>query len=268
MKIIISHDVDHLFREDHYKDLIYPKLWVRESLKFIRGKINPRQWLGRMMSPFRKERHNLAAIMKYDRELCIPSTFFFGMANGLGMSYNREKAYNIIKNVISSGFDVGVHGIAFSDLEKMKEEFALFRNMRFIDSFGIREHYVRFDDTTFEKMSDVGYLFDSTEFDKEKGYLIKAPYKAGHMWEFPLTVMDGYLPDNTACAKIKTIEILKEAHEADLRYFTILFHDYLFCDAYASYRDWYIWLTRYLAADKQYEFISYRDAIKELELSK
>lgn len=28
MKIIISHDVDHLYRSDHYKDLIIPKLFV------------------------------------------------------------------------------------------------------------------------------------------------------------------------------------------------------------------------------------------------
>lgn len=39
MKVIISHDVDHLFRDDHYRDLIYPKLWVRSSLELIKESI-------------------------------------------------------------------------------------------------------------------------------------------------------------------------------------------------------------------------------------
>ena len=36
MKIIVSHDVDHLYGSDHYKDLIYPKLWLRETLSLLK----------------------------------------------------------------------------------------------------------------------------------------------------------------------------------------------------------------------------------------
>lgn len=33
MKIIVSHDVDHLYPSDHFlKDLILPKMWVRSFL--------------------------------------------------------------------------------------------------------------------------------------------------------------------------------------------------------------------------------------------
>ena len=55
MKVIISHDVDHLFRDDHYRDLIYPKLWVRSSLELIKRKYSVREWFYRMLTPFSEE---------------------------------------------------------------------------------------------------------------------------------------------------------------------------------------------------------------------
>ena len=84
------------------------------------------------------------------------------------------------------------------------------------------------------------------------------------MWEFPLTIMDGYLPHKFALKREKTINIIREAEEKGLPFLTILFHDYLFCDGYASERDWYKWAIQWLNGEK-YEFISYRDAIRELE---
>ena len=42
------------------------------------------------------------------------------------------------------------------------------------------------DDQTFEKLADTGYVFDTTEFDKQKSGTQRSPYKIGKMWEFPL----------------------------------------------------------------------------------
>ena len=92
MKVIISHDVDHLFRDDHYRDLIYPKLWVRSFLELIKRKYGVREWFYRMLTPFSKKRHHIPEIIAFDRDNGIESTFFFGMANGLGMSYSLERA--------------------------------------------------------------------------------------------------------------------------------------------------------------------------------
>ena len=63
--------------------------------------------------------------------------------------------------------------------------------------------------------------------------------------------------------KRMTIDLVNEADKLGISYLTILFHDYQFCEGYATERDWYKWAIRYLG-DK-YGFISYRDAIKELE---
>ena len=62
----------------------------------------------------------------------------------------------------------------------------------------------------------------------------------------------------------KRQELIKEAEKQDLPYLTILFHDYQFCKGYATEREWYKWLIGWLKAN-DYQFISYKDAIVELE---
>ena len=264
MKIIVSHDVDHLFREDHFRDLIYPKLWIRETLSFLNRKISTKEWFLRVISPFRKKRHNIEQLIDFDSANNVPSTFFFGMSTGLGMSYRKSVALPVIKLVHEAGFDVGVHGIAYNNLDEIKKEYNCFLDLNIIGNFGIREHYVRFDNVTFEYLSKAGYLFDSSEFDKSQGYCIKNPYQVSSMWEFPLTIMDGYLPHDLKSAKEKSINILDKAVQSGLEYASILFHDYLFCDAYQNRQEWYKWIIAH-CKKSGYSFISYKDAIKELE---
>lgn len=264
MKIIVSHDVDHLYRSDHYKDLIYPKLWVRETISFIKGDIDGAQWRGRLGGTFRRERNYIKDLIRFDSQMGIPSTFYFGMANELGMSYTRDKVSPVVKYVTDKGFEAGVHGISFNDRKKMDEEAAAFTEYCGFRPSGIRMHYVRYDATTFEKLEQCGYVYDTTEFDKKTGCCIKNPYRVGKMWEFPLCLMDGYLPKKPEGKKKRTLELLKKAKEKDLRYFTVLFHDYQFCDAFAYERDWYTWLMSFLK-EQGYEFISYLDAVAELE---
>ena len=39
MKIIVSHDVDHLFGRDHYNDLYLIKMFVRTNIEFFKRNI-------------------------------------------------------------------------------------------------------------------------------------------------------------------------------------------------------------------------------------
>ena len=226
MKVIISHDVDHLYWSDHLKDLIFPKLWVRETLAVLKRSIPIKDYFYRMGRTFQHQQHNLDGVMALDKQYGVPSIFFFGMANGLGMSYSKDKASSAIRKVIDSAFDVGVHGIAYQDIKKKKKEYKEFSAISNLDTFGLRMHYVRFDETTFEKLAKVGYVFDSSEFDKKNRYLIKSPYKVNNtMWEFPLTIMDGYLPYKFEDAQDKTKKIIAESIRLNLNYISILFHD-------------------------------------------
>jgi len=267
MKVIISHDVDHLYRDDHYFDLIYPKLWVRETISLLKRTITFKEWHLRMLSTIHKTRHNIKEVMAFDALHGIPSTFFFGMAKGLGMSYSKEKALPVIKEVYSKGFDVGVHGIAYNDMSAIKQEHDAFKELGVVTEFGIREHYVRYDNGTFVKLAKAGYLYDSSEFNKKNGCCIKAPYCVDGMWEFPLTMMDGYLPYDFKKAKQRSRDILTKAQNMNISHVSILFHDPLYSDAYSVYRDWYEWLVQY-CKDNGYEITSYRNAIRELECGK
>ena len=85
------------------------------------------------------------------------------------------------------------------------------------------------------------------------------------MWEFPLAIMDGYLPQQYEKARERTLEILDECREKGLEYITILFHDFHFCEDYQDLFKWYQWLAGYFSASEEYEFTSYGEAIRELD---
>jgi hypothetical protein len=266
LKIIVSHDVDHLYPSDHIlKDLIFPKLWIRSTRDLIRNKISFSTWWFRLTSIFSNRLHMIPEMIEFDKTHSIPSTFFFGMGNCLGMSYSRSKVFPWIRFVISKGFEAGVHGAEFKDYDIMLNEFSLFKEHSGLPKFGIRMHYIRYDSETFRKLSRIGYLFDTSEFNKIKTEL-KDPYKCGSMWEFPLHIMDGYIiKNNLASAKLETEVILNEGIKKGLKYFTLLFHDYLFNErSYPSHKAYYEWLIHHCER-QNLEFISYSEAINELE---
>ena len=267
MKIIISHDVDHIDVSDHiFKDLILEKMFIRSILEILLGRISWQTCFHRITMIFRRRMNRIAEVMDYDKRNGIPSTFFFGMANGLGMSYSREKAAIYTEIVKANGFDVGVHGVDYMSIDKIRDEHDIFKAMSNLDAFGIRNHYVRFDDETFSKMDIAGYLYDTTYFNKQKTELID-PYKVGNMWEFPLHIMDGYICKQGQLIEglTKTYKTINTAEKCGIKYLTILFHDYQFDDDFdPQLKEWYIKTIEYCKS-KGYEFISYRDAIEELE---
>ena len=188
------------------------------------------------------------------------------MANGLGMSYSREKAAIYVSKVKKAGFDVGVHGVEYINESKIIEEHDAFKEISGLEMFGIRNHYVRFNEGTFSKMNHAGYLFDTTYYNKKKTELLN-PYKVGSMWEFPLHIMDGYVCEqgNLEEGLKRTYNIIDEANIKGVEYLTILFHDYQFDDVFdPQMKEWYIRTIEYCKA-KGYKFISYREAIEELE---
>ncbi len=266
MKIIISHDVDHLYTKEHWlRDLYFPKLWVRSVIGVIKKQINFKQCMLRIKSCFRKEMNHIDELTEYDSRYSVDSTFFFGMNQGLGMSYRPEEAREKIELVKSRGLDIGVHGICFDQEEGISREFDTFKQVTGVIPEGIRMHYVRYDEGTFSKEAKVGYKFDSTEFDKKKRGTIKKAYKVNGMWEFPLTIMDVYLPYSFSDAKRETKEILNDCKSKGLNYVTILFHDNHYDDAYLELKRWYNWLVQYVSDSNELEFISFAHAVEELE---
>ena len=284
--VIISHDVDSLYLPPlkglkYIRNFIHPRLWYNVSRLLLTGKISLRRMWLILSAPHRKKLHNIEDLMEFDKAHGVKPTYFFimnrerCMKDSLGGAYPLEDAKTFIDKVRANGFEAGVHGIAYDDPDGMKKEYDTWTNLTGTPPECLRMHFVRFDDKTFERLSETGYVYDSTEFDKKTRHLIKGPYKVGGMWEFPLNIMECYLvsPHVKSHAykasaeemKAETLRIIGELQAKGIKYLTVLFHDTGFCEYLRGYRDWYKWLVSYVESSPDLDFVSYREAIAMLE---
>lgn len=258
--------MDHITAREHKKDLIIPKFIVRSFIEFGLRYISSFELKNRFKCLIENKWQNIEELMQFDKENEISSTFFIGVANGVGLSYSLKNAEFWIKRIQQKGFDAGVHGIAFDDYMGIEKEHELFKEISKSNNFGIRIHYIRLASKTLDFLNRSGYLFDSSLYE------LKNPFRVGDLWEFPLHIMDGYVINKGSKWQDQTLEQAKEttkreieeAYDGKIKYHTILFHDRYFSDSFRTWKKWYMWLIGYLK-DNQLEFISYRDAIKELE---
>jgi hypothetical protein len=267
MKAIVSHDIDHLTLTEHYlTDLIVPKYFVRSYIELFSGKISISEMLHRYADVFTNKWQHIEALHQFNANHNVPTTYFIGVNNGVGLSYSQKKSAFWVLKMLQMGCDVGVHGIEFENFNKINAEYSLFKDISKQSVFGTRMHYIRTNEYTFTNMAKAGYAFDSSEM----GY--KAPYKIGAMWEFPFQIMDGYIIEKPkqwqsknffqSCEETK--KIIDKVADLQLPYLGIDFHDRYFSDAHKTWKDWYMWLIEYLVSQK-IEFVNFKTAIKELE---
>jgi len=267
MKAIISHDIDHLTIFEHtFKDAIIPKFIVRMHIELLAGKISFREYTMRWTDFFKNKWQNIDELITFNNINKVPSSFFIAVNKGIGLNYTNNAALLWIEQMQRRNCEVNIHGIEFKDQELIKNEYDLFRSLSKQDNFGVRMHYVRHSDETYAILDKAGYRFDSTE------YAFKNPYKIGNMWEFPFQIMDGWVLENgkkwqslnLQQAKENTIKIIDKAHQKNLLYLGIDFHDRYFSHSFNTWLNWYMWLVEYLKSNK-IEFVNYDMAIKELE---
>lgn len=266
MKIIISHDIDHVNIWEHaFKDLIIPKHFVRSNLELIKQKISLKEYAFRYLDLFTNQWQKINELMDYNEALGIKSHFFMGVNNGLGLNYNLSQVKKWVPIIENRGFGIGIHGIDFENFEKINAEFNLFKSILKSSDFGIRMHYLRLNEKTLINLDKAGYKFDSTTFD------YKNPYKIGNLWEFPVQLMDTWVLNkdsnhqqrNLEEAKAYSIQQIEKAKNMNLDYFTIIFHDVYFSNSFQTLNEWYKWLIDYLKQNN-YQFTDFNTAIKEL----
>jgi len=266
MKAIISHDIDLLKSWEHKKDLIIPKFIVRSCIELAAGSISSSEYLLRFRELVRNKLHNLEELMEFNKVEGVPSTFFVGVNNGLGLSYSLAEAKYWTRRIMDKGFDVGVHGIEFNDFTAIEVEYETFRQISGSSGFGVRMHYLRNSENTVRFLSQAGYLFDSSL------YITRGPFLVGGLWEFPLHIMDSHLFERNSHwqnqtfqqAKDRTKERIEEISNRGIEYLTVLFHDRYFSKSFKSRKDWYIWIIDYLQ-NKGLELTTYKAAIQDLD---
>ncbi len=267
MKAIVSHDVDHITVWEHFaKDLILPKFIVRSNIELLKGKIGPGEFAYRMGDFLSNKWQCIDDLIAFNKQQNIPSCFFMGVNNGLGLSYNISAAGHWIKRIRDNGCDIGVHGVAFDSFSLIMQEMDEFRKLSGKHSPGIRMHYVRRNNDTILNLEKAGYRFDTTE------HSFRNPYRIGKMWEFPFQVMDGWVIEkggrwqtqNLEQAKESTKALINKAFEEKLDYLGVDFHDRYFSKSFRTWMEWYVWLIGYLKENK-ISFTNFEDAILELE---
>ena len=263
MKIIISHDVDNLSVKDHlFKDWIILREISRSFSEFFRKKFPFSVLFRRLTEIFkRKAWSNLEELLKFDKENKINSTFFVAVAKGKVTNYSQRQAKQAIELIKKYGFDVGIHGICYNNYEKMKKEHEDFERISGLERFGMRMHYLKSDQETFENFAKLGYLYDTTVLSNN----LEQKYKINGLIEIPFHIMDsrllGYRSNSTLEeVKEKIVKLLERAEKENKEYFAALFHDRRFSNHFPDIKNLYIWLIDY-CKERGYKFINYKDLL-------
>lgn len=266
MKIILSHDVDHLHWKHHYfRDLTLQKHVARHSLSWLRKKIPFSVWKERMK--VRGVYNNLAELLDFYDSYQIKANFFFGMDQALGLVYTPQEATPWINKIMEHGHQAGVHGIEYANPDNIKKEYQSFQSVSGLNTFGIRTHYLRMNGYTLERFAEQGYQYDSTV----QGIL--HPFKIGSMWEIPMSLMDAsLLPDAQSNLHLNTWKKasrlrIDQALDLQIPYFVVNLHDiYFHQKQFPVIFDWFHWLIDEFCL-QNFEFISFHQAVTELEKS-
>lgn len=270
MKIIISHDIDHMSVWEHLKkDLILPKFIIRAKIELLKGKIGLKEFFCRMSDFFKNKWQGIEEVIDFNDSMGIKSTFFIGVNNGVGLSYRLKHVKHWAPIIQERGYEIGVHGIDYDSFDGIKKEYETFKEITQLENFGIRMHYLRKDDETVSNIEKSGYLYDATV----QGFI--NPYKQNDMWVFPLQIMDGWMVNGSSRyqsrtfeeAKAETLKQIELAKKENLDYLSILFHDRYMSNSFMTWKKWYVWLINHLKEDG-YEFIVHEQAIAELEAKK
>lgn len=267
MRLILSHDVDNLTRKEHKNDLIAIKMVIRAFLEVFLFRINFSTFFARLKIIMKNNLNNIEELVAFDKKYNIKSTYFFATSNDNTLAYKAEATKPLIKHILENGLNVGMHGIAFDDYNKMNEEYNKFNELHGTENIGIRMHYLRRNDDTFSYMKNIGYTFDTTEYSPE----LKQPYitKEG-LIEIPFHIMDSYLFQDKGLQKYSlkyAIEYTKNIIDSNIDndiIFNVNFHQENFSKGWADWMNWYIWIVDY-CYNKGIKFISYQEVINELE---
>jgi len=272
VKVIISHDVDHLSVREHGWDLIVPKFVARLGIEWVLRHTKWREVSLAIQALWTEHWQHIEEVMDFDEAHGVPSTFFVAVANGRKLCYSLADARKWIARIRNRGFDVGVHGIEYESLDNLHDEITRFREITSQDIVGVRFHNIGFSPSSVQlcdsdvlNLKRVGYSFSSTTFDET------GPWASDSFWEFPIHLMDGHIFRVGRPWKNRTLEQMKGStvrrlSDADARgvsHFSILFHDGHFSDYFRDCKEWYMWLVEFVNA-AGYQFCSYRHALDEL----
>jgi peptidoglycan/xylan/chitin deacetylase (PgdA/CDA1 family) len=259
----LTHDVDHPSIRQHKWDHTIFGFLYRASLdsvrKLVRGHISFRDlfanWVAVLKLPFvylglAKDfwREFADRYLLLERE--FRSTFFIipyknrpGItANGAapsfrGSGYAAQEIDDVIRKLISSGHEVGLHGIdAWTDSSKGRGELEEIQRLTGLSETGVRMHWLYYDQHSPKVLEKAGAVYDSTfGYNGTVGYRAGAtqvykPLETTRLLELPLHVMDTALfyPPHLELSPKQAAVLLNEMQNNAVRFggvLTVNWHD-------------------------------------------
>ena len=184
------------------------------------------------ITPINKLYRNFSEFMEIEERFGIKSTFFFRTQyeNSDYRDYHDD-----IKEISQNGWEIGLHTdpSSISKIEKIEEEKNSLERITSSKIFGNRVHYLSNDPELPKKLSELGFIYDSSNkkiknlvSSEDMGY-----QKINNIIEFPVTLMDAYLFSHMNISEERIISTIEKTLnscrrlDSDFNIMTILWHD-------------------------------------------
>lgn len=219
-------------------------------------------------------------IIDIENHYGVKSTFFFleesaivqpfkisSYKIALGRYHVAEpKVAEIIRYLDTNGWEIGLHGsyYSYNNIKLLRKEKIALESVLGHSIVGIRQHYLNWNEHTWENQYEAGFLYDSTW-----GYTRAIGFKEGKVapffpiegtafCEIPMTIMD-FCFDEEPSKWAKLDEICKQADEKN-GIIVINFHNNNFDEVeFPTYKDNYIRLIEKLK-EQGAKFMTMKDA--------
>mgnify|MGYP006422610563 FL=1 len=216
--IFLSHDVDWGYEGPSKEHILQRKDRFDKKLFEI--------------TPINKLYRNFSEFMEIEERFGVKSTFFFRTQyeNSDYRDYHDD-----IKEISQNGWEIGLHTdpSSISKIEKIEEEKNSLERITSSKIFGNRVHYLSNDPELPKKLSELGFIYDSSNkkiknlvSSEDMGY-----QKINNIIEFPVTLMDAYLFSHMNISEEKIISTIEKTLnscrrlDSDFNIMTILWHD-------------------------------------------
>ena len=216
--VFLSHDVDWDFNGP-------PK----DHILKIKNRFDEKLF---QTTPINKLYRNFSEYMEIEEKYDTKSTFFFRTQyeNGDYRDYDND-----IKKLNKEGWEIGLHTdpSSVNEILEIKREKENLEKILGSKIYGNRVHYLSNDEKLLEKLSKLGFIYDSS-FKKTKDAITVEDMgyqQINEIIEFPVTLMDAYLFTYMKISEdkiIKTVEkTLNSCRKLNLEFnvMSILWHD-------------------------------------------
>ena len=216
--VFLSHDVDWDFNGP-------PK----DHILKIKNRFDEKLF---QTTPINKLYRNFSEYMEIEEKYETKSTFFFRTQYENG---DYRDYYDDIKKLNKEGWEIGLHTdpSSVNEILEIKREKENLEKILGSKIYGNRVHYLSNDEKLLEKLSKLGFIYDSS-FKKTKDVITVEDMgyqQINEIIEFPVTLMDAYLFTYMKISEdkiIKTVEkTLNSCRKLNLEFnvMSILWHD-------------------------------------------